>query len=124
MKLVLASHTIFQQPTFVIHIGDLSTINTCHVGGKHLASVSQAGGKCPITAIHIGNRSVASASHVIEPSPTFVSHFGDVKPPTPIYVGGIDYVEKPRRIEHKTKLDYNICNGDDLTHMCPGIPEV
>jgi hypothetical protein len=95
-----------------------------HAGGKHPASASHVGGKIPVTASHTGNRSVASVSHVIDPSPTSASHVGDVQPTTASHVGGIDSVEKPRWIGRKPKFPCNICKGDHLTHLCPGIPEV
>jgi hypothetical protein len=94
-----------------------------HVG-KHPTSASHAGGKSPVTASHTGNRSVASASHVIDQSPTSASHVGDVQPTTASHVGGIDSVEKPRWIGCKPKFPCNICKGDHLTHLCPGLPEV
>jgi hypothetical protein len=47
-----------------------------------------------------------------------------VQPATASHVGGIEFVEKPRWIGHKPKFPCNICKGDHLTHLCPGIPEV
>jgi hypothetical protein len=119
----------------VSHVGDSSTTSGSHVEDQHSASASyargnhppsasHAGGKIPVTSSHTGNRFVASASHVIDPSPNSASHVGDVKPPTASHVGGIDFVEKPRRIGCKLKFPYNLCKGDHLTHLCPGLPEV
>jgi hypothetical protein len=45
------------------------------------------------------------------------------QPTTASHVGGIDSVEKPRWIGHKPKFPCNICKGDHLTHLCPGLPE-
>jgi hypothetical protein len=124
-----------KSPTSASHVGDRSTTSASHIEeqhptsvsyarGKHPPSASHAGGKSPVPASHTGNRYVASVSHVIDPSPTSASHVGDVKPATPSHARGIDSVEKHRRIGHKPKFPYNLCKGDHLTHMFPGIPEV
>jgi hypothetical protein len=63
-------------------------------------------------------------SHVIDPSPTYASHIGDVQPTTASHVGGMGFVEKPIQIGRKPKFPCNICKGDHLTHLCPGIAEV
>jgi hypothetical protein len=47
-----------------------------------------------------------------------------VQPTTSSHVGGINSVEKPRRIRCKPKFPCNLCKGDHLTHLCPGILEV
>jgi hypothetical protein len=57
-------------------------------------------------------------------SPTSASHVGDVQPSTASHAGGIDSVEKPRWIGHKPKFPCNLCKGNHLTHLCPGILEV
>jgi hypothetical protein len=124
-----------KSPTFASHVGDRLKISASHVEEQHLASVIHAegknppstihaGGKIPVPASHIGNRSVASASHVVDPSPTSSSHVGDVQPTTASRDGGIDSVEKPQWIGCQPKFPCNICKGDHLTHLCPGIPEV
>jgi hypothetical protein len=61
---------------------------------------------------------------MLSPSLTFASHVGDVQPTTTIHAGGIDSIEKPKWIGHKPKFPCNLCKGDHLTHICPGIPEV
>jgi hypothetical protein len=43
---------------------------------------------------------------------------------TASHVGGINSVEKPRRIGRKPKFPCKICKGNHLTHLCHGIPEV
>jgi hypothetical protein len=63
-------------------------------------------------------------NHVIDPSPTSASHVGDVQPTTASHAGSIDSIEKPRRIGCKPKFPCNLCKGDHLTHLCPGILEV
>jgi hypothetical protein len=124
-----------KSPTSESHVGDRSTTSASHiedqhpasgsyVGGTHTPSTSDAGGKILVTSSHTGNRSVAFASHVIDPSLTSASHVGDVQPTTASHVGGINFVEKPRRIGCKPKFPCNICKGDHLTHLCPGILEV
>jgi hypothetical protein len=47
-----------------------------------------------------------------------------VQPTTASHAGGIDSIEKPRWIGRKPKFPCNLCKGDHLTHLCPGIPEV
>jgi hypothetical protein len=94
------------------------------LGGKHPPSAIHARGKSLVTISHTSSRFVSSASHVIDPSPTSASHVGDVQPATASHDGGIDSVEKPRRIRSKPKFPCNICKGDHLTHLCPGLPEV
>jgi hypothetical protein len=47
-----------------------------------------------------------------------------VQPATASHVGGINFLEKPRRIGCKPKFPCKICKGDHLTHLCPDIPEV
>jgi hypothetical protein len=64
-----------------------------------------------------------NASHMSDISPTYSSHVGDVQPGTSSDVGGIDYVEKPRWIGHNPKFPCNLCKGDHLTHLCPGLPK-
>jgi hypothetical protein len=121
-----------KSPTFASHVGDRSTTSASHVedqhpssasyaGGTHPPSVSHARGKSPVTTSHTGNRSIASASQVIDPSPASAIHVGDVKLAIASHARGIDSVEKPRRIRRKPKFPCNICKGDHLTHMCPGI---
>ena len=117
------------------HVGDRSSTSTSHVEDQHPASASyakgthppfasHARGKSPATASDTSNRYVASASHVIDPSLTSASHVGDVQPTTASHAGGIDSVEKPRQIGRKSKFPCNLCKGDHLTHLCPGILEV
>jgi hypothetical protein len=124
-----------KSPTSMSHVGDRSKTSESHVedhhpasaiyaGGTHPTYASHAGGESPITASHTGNRSVASASHFIDPSPTFTSHVRYVQPTTAIHAGGIDFVEKPRRIGRKPKFPCKLCKGDHLNHLCPDIPEV
>jgi hypothetical protein len=96
------SHVINQSPTSASHVGDVKPTTTSHVGGTSLINVS-----------HMSDMSTTSASHVEGKQPTTTSH-----------VGGIDSVEKPRWIGRKPKFPCNICKGDHLTHLCPGIPEV
>jgi hypothetical protein len=48
---------------------------------------------------------------------------GVKKPTTASHAGGIDSVEKPRWIGCKPKFPCNLCKGDHLTHLCPGLPE-
>jgi hypothetical protein len=43
---------------------------------------------------------------------------------TTSHVGGINSIKKPRWIGYKPKFPCNLCKGDHLTHLCPGIPEV
>jgi hypothetical protein len=47
-----------------------------------------------------------------------------VKPTTASHTGGINSIEKPRRIGRKPKFPCKLCKGDHLIHLCPGIPEV
>jgi hypothetical protein len=122
-----------KSPTSASHVGDRSTTSASHieyqhpasasyVGGTHSPSTSHAGGKSPITASHTGNRYVASASHVIDPSLTSTSHVGYVQPTNASHVGGINSTENPRRIGRNPKFPCNLCKGDHLAHLCPGIP--
>jgi hypothetical protein len=103
----MASHVEYQHPTFASHVQAPNLCKSCW--GKK--------------SIHTDNRSVASES-CYRPSPTSASHVGDVQPTTASHAGGIDSVEKPRRIGCKPKFPCNICKGDHLTHLCPGLPEV
>jgi hypothetical protein len=79
------------------------------------------GVKSPVTSSHIGDRSVSFMIHVINQSPTSTNHVRDEKPTTARHVGGIYSVEKHRWIGRKPKFSYNLCKGDNLTHMCLGI---
>jgi hypothetical protein len=47
--------------------------------------------------------------------------FGETHQTTAIHVGGIDIVEKYRRIGRNPKFPCNICKGYHLTHLCPSI---
>jgi hypothetical protein len=47
-----------------------------------------------------------------------------MSPATASHVGGIDMIEKPRRIGHKPKFLCRLCKGDHLTHLCPAIAVV
>jgi hypothetical protein len=118
------SHVGDRSTTYASHVEDQHLDSTSYAGGTHPPSTSHAGGKSPVTASHTGNRFVASTSHVIDPSLTSASRVGDVQPTIASHAGGINFVEKPRQIEHKTKFPCNLCKGDHLTHLCPGIPEV
>jgi hypothetical protein len=42
-----------------------------------------------------------------------------MSPATAIHVGGIDTIEKPRRIGHKPKFLCRLFKGDHLTRLCP-----
>jgi hypothetical protein len=67
--------------------------------------------------------SLVNASHMSDMSTTSVSHVEDKQPTTASHAGGIDSIEKPRQIGHKPKFPCNICKGDHLTHLCPGLLE-
>jgi hypothetical protein len=51
------------------------------------------------------------------------SHTSDIQPTTTSHVAGINYVEKPTWIGGKPNFPFNICKGDHLTHLFPGLAE-
>jgi hypothetical protein len=118
-----ASYAIDHLIRSASHAGDAHPTSTSHVGEKHPTYVSHARGKHLVTAGRTSDRSVASTIHVINQSPTSTSHVGDLKPTIASHARGINYVEKHRRIRHNPKFPSKICKRDQLTHLCPGLPE-
>jgi hypothetical protein len=47
-----------------------------------------------------------------------------VQPTTSSHAGGINSIEKPRRIGHNPKFPCKLCKGYHLTHLFPRLPEV
>jgi len=70
-------------------------------------SVSRDGGPSPIS---LGKELLSSASHVGYSLQTTASH-----------VGRMDVNHKSRRRSFKPKFPCNICKGNHLNHLCPGI---
>jgi hypothetical protein len=91
------SHVINQSPKFANRVGDLQPITSSHAGGMNLVLIIDTRVQQPTYAIHVGDFSTTSKSHVEDKKTTTSSH-----------VGGIDFIEKTRKIGHDPKLPCNI----------------
>ena len=79
-----------------------------HISVDSISNMSRVEGTSPFS---LGKESLTSVSHVEDSSQTTSSH-----------VGGMNVDKKPRCGCFKPSFPYNICKGDHLMHLCPGIP--
>jgi hypothetical protein len=107
------SHVGDSSPTSVSHVGDSSSTFASHVEDQH-----------PAYASHAGGISLINASHTSDMSTTYAIYVGEKQPTTSIHARGIDSIEKPRRIGCMINFSCNLCKGDHLTHLFPGLLEV